>query len=81
MAYEQKDNSGTLGRNKRKEKESHPDHSGSCVIGGAHYWISAWVKENGSTNEKFFSLSFKEKDVIPDRVHNVVEDIDGDIPF
>ena len=62
MAYEQRDNSGTLGKNKRKEKDSHPDHRGSCIIGGVEYWISAWIKENNSTHEKFFSLAFQEKD-------------------
>lgn len=53
-------NSGTLGRNKRKETEKHPDFSGSCEIGGLGYWISAWVKEKDG--ERFFSLSFKPKE-------------------
>ena len=61
MAYDN-DMRGTLGKNKRKEKDTHPDYSGSCEIGGVGYWISGWLKENGSTGEKFFSLSFKEKD-------------------
>lgn len=54
------DNSGTLGANKRKEKESHPSHTAQCTIDGVAYWISAWVKE-GPTG-KFFSLAFKPKD-------------------
>lgn len=61
MAYDN-NMKGTLGRNKRKEKDSHPDYSGSCEIYGQQYWISGWVQENRSTGEKFFSLSFKEKD-------------------
>jgi hypothetical protein len=58
-------NRGTLGRNRRKEKDSHPDFSGQCDIEGTGYWISGWVKEaNGS---KFFSLSFKAKEAQPQR--------------
>lgn len=53
-------NSGTLGANKRKEKETHPSHTGQCNIDGVDYWISAWVRE-GPTG-KFFSLSFRQKE-------------------
>lgn len=56
---ERRDNSGTLGTNRRKEKDSHPSHSGQCLIDGKEFWISAWVKE-GPTG-RFFSLSFKPK--------------------
>lgn len=60
MAYEQRDNSGTLSRNDHKQKPNHPDHRGQCVIEGREYWISAWVKEG--PNGRFFSLSFTPKD-------------------
>lgn len=55
-----RDNSGTLGANKRKEKDTHPSHTGQCQINGVDYWISAWVKEGD--NGRFFSLSFKKKE-------------------
>lgn len=88
MAYDN-DMKGTLGKNKRKEKDSHPDHTGSCEIDGVQYWISAWIKENGSTGEKFFSLAFKPKE---DRMEQSARDkvnrskpgfdnIDDEIPF
>lgn len=86
MAYDN-DMKGTLGKNKRKEKDSHPDHTGSCEIDGVQYWISGWVKENGSTGEKFFSLSFKEKDAAPQRqqpqrpVSSGFDDLDDNNPF
>ena len=67
MAYEKKDNSGTLGVNKRKEKDTHPDQSGTCVIDGVEYWISGWIKQNGSTGEEFLSLAFKRKDAQQER--------------
>jgi hypothetical protein len=60
MAYEQKDNSGVLFRNERKEKETQPDHTGNALIGGVEYYISAWVKDG--KKGKFFSFSFKPKD-------------------
>lgn len=56
-----RDNSGTLGRNLRKEKDSHPTHSGRCVVAGVEYWISAWVKD-GQDGSKFFSLSFRPRE-------------------
>ena len=85
MAYEKRDNSGTLGRNDRKEKDTHPDHKGSAMIGGIDYWISAWIK-TGPTG-KFFSLAFTPKN--DDRVRTrtgelprTTSDIDSeDIPF
>lgn len=56
---EKRDNSGTLGANRRKEKDSHPTHTGQCMIDGIEYWISAWVKEG--KDGRFFSLAFKPK--------------------
>ena len=61
MAYEVKDNTGTLGVNNRKEKETHPDYSGSMRIDGRDYWISGWKKVAGN-GSNFLSLAFKPKD-------------------
>lgn len=65
MAYETKDMSGSLFKNTRKEKETHPDWNGSVRIDGHDYWISGWLKEG--QNGKFFSLAFKRKDGTADR--------------
>lgn len=59
MAYEQRDNSGTLFTNDRKEKDTHPDFNGTAMVDGKEYYISAWTKE-GKKGE-FFSLSFSAK--------------------
>jgi hypothetical protein len=61
MSYEQKDNSGSVFQNTRKEKDTHPDRTGSARIGGVDYWVSGWLKKdkNGS---QYLSLSFKPKD-------------------
>ncbi len=61
MAYEQRDNSGSLFKNDRKEKETHPDYKGSCMVGGVEMWMSAWLK-TGANGTKFMSFSFQPKD-------------------
>ena len=58
---EERNNSGTLGKNPRKEKENHPGYTGKCMIDGKQFWISAWVKEANS-GHKFFSLAFKPRE-------------------
>lgn len=62
MAYEQKPNSGSLFKNDKKEKDTHPDYTGNALIGGEEYWISAWLKETKGGKKKFFSFSFKPKE-------------------
>jgi hypothetical protein len=81
MAYEKRDNSGSLFRNERKNNERSPDYTGSCMIGGRDYWINGWVKESQS-GKKFFSFAFKEKEERKEApVQNKATDIDDDIPF
>jgi hypothetical protein len=67
MAYEQKDNSGSVFKNERKEKDTHPDRTGSAMIDGVAYWVSGWVKQDRNGNP-FLSLAFKRKEAAPQRV-------------
>lgn len=61
MAYEQRDNSGALFRNEKKETAKHPDRTGSATIGGVAYWVSGWNEESAE-GKKYVSLKFKPKD-------------------
>ena len=61
MAYEQKDNSGTMFVNDKKEKDNHPDRKGSAVIDGTEYWVSGWLKTS-KDGKPYLSLAFKPKD-------------------
>lgn len=59
MAYEQRNNSGSLFKNDRKNNERQPDYNGNAIINGKTMRISAWIKksQNGTT---FMSLAFDE---------------------
>jgi uncharacterized protein (DUF736 family) len=61
MAFEQRDNSGSIFRNEKKEKENHPDYKGSCMVGGVEMWMSSWLK-TGANGTKFMSFSFQPKE-------------------
>jgi hypothetical protein len=62
MEYD-KTNKGTLGKNTRKEKDTHPDYSGNINVEGTVFWLSGWIKTNATTGDKFFSLSVKRQEV------------------
>ena len=87
--YQQKDNSGALFKNDKKETDSHPDYKGSAMIDGSDYWVSGWINvSNAGTKYMKFSYSPKEQ------VHNngvqqvqaavggmSIAEMDEDIPF
>ena len=61
MSAKDFNNTGILSRNKRREKDSHPEFSGQCTIDGKQFWISSWVNESKKDGGKYFSLRFKPK--------------------
>ncbi|QQV88316.1 putative single-stranded DNA binding protein [Erwinia phage Fifi44] len=49
-------NTGIIGANDYKQKDTHPDQRGRCNVGGLWYWVSGWDKK--SNNRTFTSLAF-----------------------
>lgn len=79
-------NSGALFVNKRKEKDTHPSHTGKINVEGVDYWLSAWIKEKrDGSGERFFSMSLKRADgqtnATPTPNTGGFEQYDDDIPF
>tara|TARA_R110002126_G_C10438468_1_gene498731 strand:+ start:323 stop:547 length:225 start_codon:yes stop_codon:yes gene_type:complete len=71
---------GTLGKNKYFEEGSmKPPYKGVGEFNGVKFEIAAWVQENGTTGEKFFSLKFQEPYVKAETV--VVEGDSTEVPF
>lgn len=84
MAYEMKDFSGSLFKNDRREKDTHPNATGTALIDGVEYWVSAWTKKDKNGNP-WQSLAFKKKDEAGTMQvksnKNTPKDDDSDIPF
>lgn len=83
MAFQQNPNSGSLFRNDRKQQQNQPDHTGTCLVDGKEYYLSAWIKQ-AQSGSKFFSLSFTPKETQeskPAAPPANFEDFDDDIPF
>jgi len=60
MTYEQRENTGALFRNDKKQPgERTPDYRGDAMVNGVKVEIAAWVKES-ATGKKFLSLKFSE---------------------
>lgn len=93
MAYEQKNNTGSLFKNDKRATENHPNAKGTALIDGVEYWISAWSKVS-TGGVKWQSLSFERKERRAPRVsvhsgapYSAAEQPDadfddfGDVPF
>lgn len=89
MAYETKENTGSLFKNNRKEKDTHPDFNGSVRIDGHDLWVSGWRK-TAKDGTSYLSLAFKRKDGTSERPQEFVKkakevfpdaELDSDVPF
>ena len=60
MAYEQREGQGALFKNNEKSDPKHPDYRGDMTVGGAKFWLAAWIKEG--KNGKFMSVQAKPKE-------------------
>ena len=54
-AYEERDMSGVLWREREKKSEKHPDYTGRLLIDGTTYRLAGWIKEGAKG--KFLSLA------------------------
>ena len=57
MAFELKPGQGSLFKNDRRQKDTHPHYNGSINIDGVEYWLSGWVKKNDDGSFKLLSLA------------------------
>ena len=60
--YEQKDNSGALFKNDKRETENHPHYKGSIRVDGKDYWVSSWINTAKQSGQTYMSLSVQPKD-------------------
>jgi hypothetical protein len=65
MAYEIKDNTGSIFANDKKAADNDPDGKGSAKIGGVEYWVSSWVNQT-KDGRPYRKLSFKPKEAKAD---------------
>lgn len=86
MAYVAKENTGSIFKNEKKEKDTHPDRTGSLNVEGVDYWVSGWVKEKDG--KQYLSIAIKRKEakapykVEPPAQHpRDLRDDFGDAPF
>lgn len=77
MADKEYDNTnrGALFNNDRKEKETHPDFTGSINVDGKEFWIKGWKKTSKAGN-RFLSLSVDPKEDQPKKAQS-----DEEAPF
>ena len=80
MAFEQRDNEGSLFINTRKEKDTHANLTGSIRIEGKDYYLNGWVKKDDDGKFKRISLSAKPKDGA-NKEHAAANSMDDEIPF
>jgi hypothetical protein len=78
-----RDNEGAIWRNERKEKDTHPDFTGSATVNGVAYWVSAWKRgPDAKRNSPALRFALRAKEEKPQ--HQAAPDsadFDDDIPF
>ena len=79
MAYEQKDNTGSLWINDRKEKDTHPDRTGTLLIEGRSYFLNGWLKQS-KDGKPYLSLSVKPRTAAAETGPRKTQ-MDDEIPF
>ena len=80
--FVQKELSGSMFKNQKKLTDQHPNMTGSALIAGVEYYVSAWTKTDKNGN-KWQSMSFTKKDQPKNReqAEKAAADMDDDLPF
>lgn len=61
MAFEIKNNTGSIFKNDKKEKDTQPDMTGQALINGVPHWVSAWKRTSqGGVDYIAFEVTKKE---------------------
>jgi uncharacterized protein (DUF736 family) len=73
MAYTPKDNAGSFWVNDRKQKDEHPDRTGSIMVAGVEYYLNGWLKKT-QDGKQYLSLSVKPKieKALPAKMDDVI---------
>jgi hypothetical protein len=81
-------NTGIVGKNTKKEKDSHPDITGSINVEGKEFWLNGWQKKRNDGTGTFYSLSVKPKEAKSEQRQEpkaqqakAGDQFDDDIPF
>jgi hypothetical protein len=84
VAFEQKDNSGSIWVNDRKDQDTHPDRTGTARIDGADYWVNGWLRKT-KDGKPYLALSFRVKEPKQDKpaasTKPRADDLNDSIPF
>jgi len=83
MAYEQRDNSGSLFPNTKRPGKQDADYRGSVKVDGKDFWISLWKKEKDG--KPWLSISLTPKVKTENRPAEPKDNLDlygdSEIPF
>lgn len=91
MAYDNT-NRGSVWKNKKKEKDTHPDFTGSLNVDGTEYWVNAWRrKADAPESAPVMTFTIRPKEVVVDHQNerpkvrqssaDMGRDMDDEIPF
>lgn len=73
-------NRGAIFKNKRKEKETHPDLGGELNVDGKVYYLNVW-KQTSKNGEPYYSVSVKPKEPKATKSEQSSQVVEDEVPF